>query len=145
MTGPTASGLDPHHAPSIECLEVREALSASSRGLTEWALVQAHVARCPDCQKQRESLRLAVGSQRVESFPGAMLAASVATSIARARVLIARAPHLLMPLRSSSATTFRGTVRGAREAAGARATRVLGLLSRLGALAAIARTACGRA
>jgi len=147
MTGPTASGLDRNHAPSIDCLEVREALSASSHGvgLTEWALVHAHVARCPDCQKQREALQLAVNSQRVEPFHGAMLAASVATSIERARVLIARAPHLLMPLRSSAATAFRGTARGARETAGVGATRALGLLSRLGALATIALIASRRA
>lgn len=163
MTGPTASGLVPDHAPSIECVEIREALSAPSRGLTEWALVHAHVARCPDCQKQRESLQLAVSPQRVEAFSGVrliegaralvtwttghvpMLAGSIATSVARAWVPIARASDLVMALRSPLATVGRGAAHGARETTGAGATWALGAMSRLGGLASIPLIASSRA
>ena len=76
MTGPTSSSQGLDHAPSIDCHEVREALGAPPRGmsLTECALVLAHVARCPVCQKEQESLQLAAISQRVEpAQPGAKL------------------------------------------------------------------------
>lgn len=59
----------------MNCHEVREGLAASSRGgmgLTEWALVHAHVSHCVDCRKERESLQPGVSSrQRVALSRGA--------------------------------------------------------------------------
>ena len=52
----------------MNCAEVREGLSALSRGglgLTELALLGAHVRQCVDCQQKRESV------QHVTPFPGA--------------------------------------------------------------------------
>ena len=165
MTGPTSSSQGLDHAPSIDCHEVREALGAPPRGmsLTEWALVLAHVARCPVCQKEQESLQLAAISQRVEpAQPGAKLiehsralvisavrrvtpsARPVAISIERARLVIARVPLLVGRLRSPLAIAVHGTARGAREAAGAGAARALGLVSRVGVLAATSLTAATR-
>src|SRR5258706_5940173 len=68
MTGPTSSPPDLDQAPSIDCYEVQEALAGPPRGvsLTESALVHAHLAGCPACQKQRESLHLAISPQRVQ-------------------------------------------------------------------------------
>ncbi len=54
-------------AQAMNCHDVREEFSASSRGgmaLTERALVHAHVAQCVDCRKERESLQLVVSSPR---------------------------------------------------------------------------------
>ena len=165
MTGPTSSSQGLDHAPSIDCHEVREALGAPPRGmsLTECALVLAHVARCPVCQKEQESLQLAAISQRVEpARPGAKLiehsralvistvrrvtpsARPVAISIERARLVIARVPLLVGRLRSPLAIAVHGTARGAREAAGAGAARALGLVSRVGVLAATSLTAATR-
>ena len=164
MTGPTSSSQGLDHAPSIDCHEVREALGAPPRGmsLTECALVLAHVARCPVCQKEQESLQLAAISQRVEpAQPGAKLiehsralvistvrhvtpsARPVAISIERARLVIARVPLLVGRLRSPLAIVH-GTARGARDAAGAGAARALGLVSRVGVLAATSLTAATR-
>ena len=171
MTGPTSSPPDLDQAPSIDCYEVQEALAGPPRGvsLTEWALVHAHVAGCPACQKQRESLELAISSQRVEPShrPGAKLiersralvistarqvpmlvapsARPVAISIERTRLVIARVPVLLTGLRSPLAIAAQGTARGVREAVAAGATRGLGLVSRLGVLASTSLTASTRA
>jgi hypothetical protein len=165
MTGPTSSAQGLDHAPSIDCHEVREALGAPPRGmsLTECALVLDHVARCPVCQKEQESLQLAAISQRVEpAQPGAKLiehsralvistvrhvtpsARPVAISIERARLVIARVPLLVGRLRSPLAIAVHGTARGAREAAGAGAARALDLVSRVGVLAATSLTAATR-
>jgi hypothetical protein len=170
MTGPTSSLTDLDQAPSIDCYAVQEALAGPPRAvsLTEWALVHAHVAGCPACQKQRESLELAISSQRVEPShrPGAKLiersralvistarqvpmlvapsARPVALSIERARLVIARVPGLLTGLRSPLAIAVQGTARGVREAL-AGVMRALDLASRLGVLASTSVTASTRA
>lgn len=64
----------------MNCHDVREELSASSRGgmgLTERALVHAHVAQCVDCRKERESLQLVVSSLSISSTGSAQAAVRV--------------------------------------------------------------------
>ena len=54
-------------AQAMNCHDVREEFSASSRGgmaLTERALVHAHVAQCVDCRRERESRQLVVSAPR---------------------------------------------------------------------------------
>lgn len=76
-------------APAMNCHEVREGFSAPSRGgmgLTEQALVHAHVAQCVDCRKERESLHLVLSSpQRVEP---SREPSNFVASLTRLRVLL---------------------------------------------------------
>ena len=105
----------------MNCHEVREGLAASSRGgmgLTEWALVHAHVSHCVDCRKERESLQPGVSSrQRVALSRGA---SDFAASLTRLHV------------RASISLTGSGQT-AVRMIAAARAgvARVVGLPTRL--------------
>src|SRR6185295_13043614 len=55
----------------MNCQDAREAYSRSEIGLTERALVHAHVMQCAECQKERESLSLPVSSRHRVASPGA--------------------------------------------------------------------------
>jgi hypothetical protein len=58
----------------MNCHEAREGVSALGMGLTERALVHAHVMQCVECRKERESLSQAVSSRpRVEPSRAAWL------------------------------------------------------------------------
>ena len=58
----------------MNCHEAREGVSALGMGLTERALVHAHVMQCVECRKGRESLPQAVSSRpRVEPSRAAWL------------------------------------------------------------------------
>ncbi len=48
----------------MNCNDAREGFSRGGMGLTERALVHAHVMQCMRCQQERESLPLAVSSRR---------------------------------------------------------------------------------
>ena len=58
----------------MNCHEAREGFSALGMGLTERALVHAHVMQCVECRKERNSLPQAVSSRpRVEPSRAAWL------------------------------------------------------------------------
>ena len=58
----------------MNCHEAREGVAALGMGLTERALVHAHVLQCVECRKERESLPQAVSSRpRVEPSRAAWL------------------------------------------------------------------------
>jgi hypothetical protein len=119
----------------MNCDEVRERFSAPSRGgagLTELALVHAHVEQCADCRAARASPELAGGSlPRIEPSRGAAVSADSAHVIGRLRFVIAPVARSLISLRSSLLSAFQATPRAASEAAGAGATRLLAGCARL--------------
>ncbi len=119
----------------MNCHEVRERFSAPSRGgagLTERALVHAHVEQCADCQAERASLQLAVSSlPRVEPSRGRRRLRGPVHAIERLRFVIARVVPSLISLRSSLLSPFQATARVSSEAAGAGATRLLAGCARL--------------
>jgi hypothetical protein len=129
----------------MNCQDVREQSSAPPRGgtgLTEQALVHAHVAQCADCQAERVSLQLVASSR-----PPVELSREAVTAhlIGQVRPVITRVAPSLLWLRSSSRSAFQGAARAAREATGAEATRILGFLTRLGVLVSSSLTVSGRA
>lgn len=96
----------------MNCNDAREEFSRGGMGLTERALVHAHVMQCAECRKERESLSLVVSSRR-------RVAPSGATWLPRLRGLV----------------SGRAAVRGL-EGARVRLTRVLSAVVRLSERAA---------
>ena len=101
-------------APAMNCHDAREGVSAVGMGLTERALVHAHVLQCVECRKERESLQQAVSSrQRVEpsraawltrlrvllSISSTLSGQAAARVFAGTRVGVARVPDLLTRVR----------------------------------------------
>lgn len=96
----------------MNCHDAREGFSRGGMGLTEQALVHAHVMQCVECQKERESLPQVVSSRR--------------------RVALARAGLTrLRVLRLISLTVSRQAAANVIESARVGLTRVVNLLTRV--------------
>jgi hypothetical protein len=146
----------------MNCHEVGEICSVSSRGgmgLTEQALVHAHVAQCTDCRKQPLQVEtslgpsnltpwLARGRVRLSRLSPMVSARSVraATSMTGSfRFVTASVAHRLIWLRPSLALAGRRAARAAIEAAGAGGAQALDSLTRLGVLVSNYLVASGQA
>ena len=118
----------------MNCHEAREGVSALGVGLTERALVHAHVMQCVECRKERESLPQVVSSrQRVAPSRAAwltrllvLLSISFTVSVRAARRVIAasrvgamRILDLLIRVRSLPPLRFALSERAAVKAMGA--------------------------
>jgi len=103
----------------MNCNDAREGFSRGGMGLTERALVHAHVMQCVECRKERESLPLVVSSRRRVTPP------SDATWVPRLRGLLA----------VSLTISGRGAARGL-EGARVGVTRALSAVARLSERAA---------
>lgn len=130
----------------MNCQDIREHLlvpSPGRTGLTERALVHAHVAQCADCQAaERAPLQLAVSAgPGVEPSRGA----AISHLSGQVRSAIAGAAPPLIWLRATLLSASRGAAHAAREAAGTEATRVLDLLNRFRVLGSRSLTVSGRA
>ena len=119
-------------ASVMNCHDVRQGFTAPSRGgmgLTERAIVHAHVAQCADCRRERESLQLLASSpQLVQPSRGP----SSFAPLTRLRVLLS------LSLARSAQAAGRAV-----EAARAVTERAIGLLAWVGSLlpTALARSA----
>jgi hypothetical protein len=143
----------------MNCHDIRQLMvpvSRGERGLTEWALVEAHVKRCAGCREERERLEREVAASRViprtfralsGSFAGftgripraASDLAPLADRLGRGlRVPVARAADLLArradlrPWISAESARARGRFRTARSIVHERARRGALELSDLG-------------
>jgi len=102
----------------MNCHDAREGASATGMGLTERALVHAHVKQCAECRKDREALPQAVSS-RQRGTP------SRAAWLTRLRALLSISLTLSGP---AVVRVFEGVRVGVTRVVD-RLTRVLGLLS----------------
>jgi hypothetical protein len=131
----------------MNCHDAREGFSAlfhGGMGLTEWALLEAHVRQCVECSKGRESVQKVVSScQQVTPsrarlhdlskiidtrILGPLTRAAIEAARAKVMWLITRCAQLQIWLCSSSLIVFkwfgRGVIEGVRAAAnGIEATR----------------------
>lgn len=95
---------DLNDAPPMNCQDAREELPALVRpggmGLTEWALVVAHLRQCGDCRRERASLeRMEVGSRQRAASPHARLQSFLMETIGPIRSEATRFAARLTPRR----------------------------------------------
>lgn len=118
----------------MNCHDAREGVSALGMGLTERALVHAHVMQCVECRKERESLPQVVSSRQ-------RVGPSRAAWLTRLRVLLS----ISLTLSGQAAVrVFEGARVGVTRVLDL-FTRMRGLLSVLVKLSRFSLTVCGQA
>lgn len=145
-------------APVMTCHDAREKLSALRRGmgLTERALVHAHVMQCAECRKEREQQLEPVASSPTVAAQAALTVAGVTragvartagllTQVDHVRSGLTRAVHMPIQLRSPLMTACHAVARASTDLAGAGVPRVLDVLARLRELLSISLTVSGEA
>lgn len=95
---------DLNDGPPMNCQDAREELPALVRpggmGLTEWALVVAHLRQCGDCRRERASLeQMEVGSRQRAASPHARLQSFLMETIGPIRSEATRFAARLTPRR----------------------------------------------
>lgn len=95
---------DFNEVPPMNCQDIRERLPALVRpggmGLTDWALVVAHLRQCGDCRRERASLeQMEVGSRQRAASPRARLQSFLTKTIGPIRSEATRFAARLTPRR----------------------------------------------
>lgn len=119
----------------MNCHDAREGLSArfhSEMGLTEWALLDAHVRQCVECRKERESLLVGSSRHQVTPAPALLHCLSKMTdAIHFGTTSVAVWPTRLRVLLSIFLTVSGQASVRVIEASRVGATRLVGLLTRV--------------
>jgi predicted anti-sigma-YlaC factor YlaD len=139
------------HATLMTCEDARDrlALRVDGRiGLTEWALLEAHLRQCAECRQADACLRQVAAAGRPVRPPRAVLA-SLVKAMERVRIEMTRSTARAVRRRALLATATRAiTLRaaaGVMRGTGLAVSHLADLMARIRASAASARTRAARA